>query len=161
MSSVPTLPGIDSQMIPTRRLNMHILTCGPQAGVPVVFIHGNASSATFWEEIMLKLPAGYKAVAPDLRGYGDTEDKRIDATRGLFDWVDDLLALNQALGIGKYHVVGHSLGGMLIFSLLGADSANILSATLVDPGSPYGFGGTKDVDGRPCYDDFAGSIFHI
>jgi pimeloyl-ACP methyl ester carboxylesterase len=136
---------------------MHILTSGSQAGVPVIFIHGNASSATFWEEIMLKLPAGYRSLAPDLRGYGDTEDKPIDATRGLFDWVDDLLALKEALGIGKYHVVGHSLGGMLIFSLLGADSANILSATLVDPGSPYGFGGTKDLNGTPCYDDFAGS----
>jgi pimeloyl-ACP methyl ester carboxylesterase len=32
-----------------------------------------------------------------------------------------------------------------------------LSATLVSPGSPYGFGGTKDLDGTPCYPDFAGS----
>jgi pimeloyl-ACP methyl ester carboxylesterase len=106
---------------------------------------------------MLKLPAGYRGIAPDLRGYGDTEDKLIDATRGLFDWVDDLLALNAALSLENYHVVGHSLGGMLLFSLLGVDSANILSATLVDPGSPYGFGGTKDLAGTPCYVDYAGS----
>ena len=46
---------------------------------------------------------------------------------------------------------------MLLFSLLGVDSANILSATLVDPGSPYGFGGTKDLAGTPCYVDYAGS----
>jgi pimeloyl-ACP methyl ester carboxylesterase len=46
---------------------------------------------------------------------------------------------------------------MLVFSLVAADGANILSATLVDPGSPYGFGGTKDEDGTPCYADFAGS----
>jgi pimeloyl-ACP methyl ester carboxylesterase len=123
----------------------------------VVFFHGNASSATFWEEIMLKLPAGYRGVAPDLRGYGDTEDKVIDASRGLFDWVDDFLALKEALGFEKYHVAGHSLGGMLLFSLLSVDSANILSATFVDPGSPYGFGGTKDLEGTPCYADFAGS----
>jgi pimeloyl-ACP methyl ester carboxylesterase len=32
-----------------------------------------------------------------------------------------------------------------------------LTATLVDTGSPFGFGGTKDVDGTPCYDDFSGS----
>ena len=106
---------------------------------------------------MLKLPAGYRGISPDLRGYGDTEDKLIDATRGLFDWVDDFLALKEALDLEKYHVVGHSLGGMLLFSLLAADSANVLSATFVDPGSPYGFGGTKDLEGTPCYADFAGS----
>ncbi len=63
--------------------------------MPVLFIHGNASSATYWEEIMLKLPAGYRGIAPDLRGYGDTEDKLIDATRGTGDFVDDLLGLAQ------------------------------------------------------------------
>jgi pimeloyl-ACP methyl ester carboxylesterase len=144
-------------MISTKRLNSHVLISGPEDGMPVIFVHGNASSATFWEEIMLKLPAGYRGIAPDLRGYGDTEDKLIDATRGLFDWVDDFLALKETMGYEKYHVVGHSLGGMLLFSLLGVDSANILSATFVDPGSPYGFGGTKDLDGTPCYEDFAGS----
>jgi pimeloyl-ACP methyl ester carboxylesterase len=157
MSTVPTLPGITSQIVPTKRLKVHILTSGPEDGTPVVFFHGNASSANFWEEIMLKLPAGFRGIAPDLRGYGDTEDKLIDATRGLSDWVDDFLALKEAIALEKYHVVGHSLGGMLLFSLLGKDSAAILSATFVDPGSPYGFGGTKDTEGTPCYDDFAGS----
>lgn len=157
MSTIPTLPGIISRMISTKRLNTHVLISGPEDGMPVIFVHGNASSATFWEEIMLKLPVDYRGIAPDLRGYGDTEDKLIDATRGLFDWVDDFLVLKEAMGFEKYHVVGHSLGGMLLFSLLGVDSANILSATLVDPGSPYGFGGTKDLDGTPCYEDFAGS----
>ena len=157
MSSIPTLPGITSQMIATPRLKMHTLSSGPATGVPVVFIHGNAASATFWEEIMLKLPPGFRGLAPDLRGYGDTEDKLIDATRGFGDWVDDLAALAQTLGLKRYHVVGHSLGGALIFSLIAAHPASIISATLVDPGSPYGFGGSKDLDGTPCYDDFAGS----
>jgi pimeloyl-ACP methyl ester carboxylesterase len=42
--------------------------------------------------------------------------------------------------------------------LVAADGARIRSATLVNPGSPFGFGGTKGVDGQPCWpDDFAGS----
>ncbi|MEJ2599296.1 MAG: alpha/beta hydrolase [Anaerolineales bacterium] len=106
---------------------------------------------------MLKLPSGYRGIAPDLRGYGDTEDKLVDATRGLGDWVDDIEGLLQVLGIQKYHLVGHSLGGMFVFNLIAHQSAGILSATLVDPGSPYGFGGTKDVEGTPNTPDFAGS----
>ena len=157
MSTIPTLPGITSRMVETSRIKMHVLTSGPATGVPVLFIHGNASSATYWEETMLKLPAGFRGIAADLRGYGDTEDRLVDATRGCGDWVDDLLALAQALGIGQYHVVGHSMGGGITFNLIAAASAGILSATLVDPASPYGFGGSKGLDGAPCYADCAGS----
>lgn len=157
MSTVPTLPDITSKMIDTARIKTHVLFSGPDDGAPVLFIHGNASSNTYWEELMLKLPDGFRGIAPDLRGYGDTEDKLIDATRGIGDWVDDLLALMDALKIEKAHVAGHSMGGAILFGLLPAASDRFLSITLVDPGSPFGFGGTKDIEGTPCYDDFAGS----
>lgn len=157
MSTVPTLPGITSQMIDTPRLKMHVLFSGAETGTPVLFIHGNASSATYWEEIMLKLPTGFRGIAPDLRGYGDTEDKLIDATRGMGDWLDDLLGLLDVLQVEKTHAVGHSMGGTIVFGLVASASERILSGTVVDPGSPYGFGGSKDVNGTPCYDDFAGS----
>jgi pimeloyl-ACP methyl ester carboxylesterase len=144
-------------MVDTPRLKTHVLSSGPEDGVPVLFLHGNASSATYWEEIMLKLPPGFRGLAPDLRGYGDTEDKLIDATRGMSDWVDDLRALLDALKIEKTHVAGHSMGGTIVFGLIAAMPDRILSGTVVNPGSMYGFGGSKGLDGEPCYDDFAGS----
>lgn len=157
MSTVPTLPGITSRMIDTSRLKTHVLFSGPDRGTPVLFLHGNAASSTCWEEVMLKLPEGFRGIAPDLRGYGDTEDKLIDATRGAKDWVEDLIALMDALNIKKAHVVGHSMGAAIAFGFVAAASERFLSVTLVNPSSPYGFGGTKDVEGTPCYDDFAGS----
>jgi pimeloyl-ACP methyl ester carboxylesterase len=157
MSTVPTLPGITSRMIDTSRLKTHVLFSGPDRGTPVLFLHGNAASSTCWEEVMLKLPEGFRGIAPDLRGYGDTEDKLIDATRGSKDWVEDLIALMDALNIKKAHVVGHSMGAAITFGFVAAASERFLSVTLVNPSSPYGFGGTKDVEGTSCYDDFAGS----
>lgn len=157
MATVETLPGIVSEMIETERLQMHALFSGKADGVPVIFLHGNASSSTYWEEIMLMLPEGYRGIALDLRGYGDTEDLLIDAKRGLADWVDDVIGFVNALNLDNYHLVGHSLGGTLVVNLVAADGSRINSATLVAPGSPYGFGGTKDVDGTPCYEDYAGS----
>ena len=154
--TIPTLHGITSRTISTPRLKTHVLFSGPEAGTPVLFVHGNASSATFWEETMLALP-DYRGVAPDLRGYGGTEDRLVDATRGFGDWVDDLLALKKTLGVTSYHVAGHSLGGALLFSLVAADGENMLSVTLVNPGSPFGFGGSKDEKGTPTFEDFAGS----
>lgn len=156
--SVPTLPGITAKMISTPRLSTRVLFSGPDHATPVLFIHGNASSATYWEETMLALPSGYRGIAPDLRGYGDAErDKKIDATRGGGDFSDDLLALLDTLNIRAAHVVGHSMGGGIIWRLLIDAPTRILSAVVVCPNSPYGFGGTKDLDGTPCYSDFAGS----
>ncbi len=157
MSTIPTLPGIESQTIATARLKTHVLSSGEAGGTPVLFVHGNASSATFWEEQMLLLPAGYRAIAPDLRGYGDTEDLLIDATRGVGDWVDDLLTLMDTLDAPRFHVVGHSLGGAVIWGLLAVASERLLSVTLAAPGSPYGFGGSSGEDGQLCYTDGAGS----
>lgn len=157
MGSIPTLPGITSQLIETPRLLTHVLFSGPASGIPVVFLHGNASSSTYWEATMLALPAQYRAIAPDLRGYGDSEDKLIDATRGYGDWVDDVLGLADVLGLTRFHLVGHSMGGTLVLNLVAAAPARVLSATVAAPGSPYGFGGTKGLDGTPCYADFAGS----
>ena len=152
-----TLPGIFEQEVYTSRIRTHVLSSGPVSGTPVIFIHGNASSATFWEEVMLKLPARYNAVALDLRGFGSTDDKVIDATRGFGEWVDDVHALMDTLGISKAHVVGHSLGGGVVWGLVAAAPERLLSATLVACVSPFGFGGTKDASGTPCATDFAGS----
>lgn len=152
-----SLENIASKMIKTDRLNIHVLTSGPEDGIPVIFIHGNFSAAAYWEEIMLALPSEYRAIAPDLRGYGITEDKKIDATRGMLDWCEDLDVLLDKLEIEKAHIVGWSLGGGVVFQFIADHPEKVLSATLISPVSPYGFGGTKDLDGTPCYADFAGS----
>lgn len=141
--------------VQTSRLQMWVREQGE--GTPVLFIHGNASDSVFWEEVMGRLPAGYRGIAPDLRGYGKTEDLTIDATRGVMDWADDLLSLLETLNIERYHVVGHSLGGAVIWGLLAADAPRILTVTLAAPGSPFGFGGTRDPQGTPTTEDFAGS----
>lgn len=157
MSTIPTLPGITSKRIDTPRLNMHVLLSGPDDGIPVVFVHGNFSAATYWEETMLAMPEGYRCIAPDLRGYGDTDDLLIDGTRGARDWSDDLKALSDELGDRPGHLVGWSMGAGAIMQFALDYPQLVASLAFVDPVSPYGFGGTKDVAGTPCYADFAGS----
>lgn len=122
-----------------------------------MLIHGNASSSEFWRGTLEALPAGFRGIAPDLRGYGYTDDVLIDATRGLKDWADDVMALLDAVGVKRFHAAGHSLGGMLLYTLAALAGDRLISMTLVAPGSPYGFGGTKDAAGSPCWPDFAGS----
>lgn len=163
--TVPTMPGITPKPITSERIATRVLFSGPGGGVPVLFLHGNSSSATWWEETMVALPGpgsghgpGYRAIAPDQRGFGEAEfDTKVDASRGALDWADDAVALLDQLQIDRAHVVGNSLGGVVVWALMAHYPKRLLSATVVDTGSPYGFGGTKDVDGTPCYDDYAGS----
>ncbi|WP_376793301.1 alpha/beta hydrolase [Thermoflexus sp.] len=154
---MPHLDGIRCDQIITPRLTHHVLFAGPPDGEPVVFIHGNVSSATFWEETMRDLPSRFRAIAPDLRGYGESERRPVDATRGLRDFSDDLHALVETLKLERFHLVGHSMGGGIAMQYAIDHADRILSLVLVDPLSPFGFGGTKDIEGTPCWADYAGS----
>jgi pimeloyl-ACP methyl ester carboxylesterase len=155
MSDNIKLAGITSRQIQTERINTHILTSGPPAGIAVLFIHGSSSSAGVWDETMLRLPEGYHGIAPDLRGFGTTETLPVDATLGLGDMVADLRSLVEALGLCPFHIVGHGMGGGVVMKYAIKYAEELLSITLVDTISPYGFGGSKGLDGKPVYDDGA------
>ncbi len=157
MSQTNLLPGISSTMVKTPRLNTHLLSSGPAVGRPVMFIHGNVSSARFWEETMLALPEDYRALAPDLRGFGQSDTKPVDATRGVRDFSDDLHGLLETLGLDSVHLIGWSLGGGVVMQFAMDHPGRVASLTLVAPVSPYGYGSTKDLDGTPCWPDHAGS----
>ncbi|WP_373352689.1 alpha/beta fold hydrolase [Pseudoroseicyclus sp. CXY001] len=147
----------EARRVATPRLETRVLFSGPEDGTPVIFIHGNLSAATWWEETMLRLPPGFRGIAPDLRAYGEADAAvKVDATRGLKDFADDLDALMEALGIEAAHMVGHSLGGGVLWQMLADHPARVLSLTQVAPASPYGFGGCF-ADGTPCFADGAGS----
>src|SRR3954466_4513230 len=111
------LPGIVAHSIQTPRLTAGVLE-REGAGDPVVFVHGNVSSAQFYMPTMLALPAGVRALAIALRGFGDSETLPVDATRGLRDFSDDVLSVLDALGVGSFHVVGWSMGGGVVMQLM-------------------------------------------
>ena len=147
-----------SNFVDTDRLRMHYLDTGPADGTPVVLIHGNLATGRFMEHVMEMLPAGYRGIAPDMRGFGDTDQVDIDATRGLRDWSDDTHALLHALGADEpAHLVGWSTGGGAVACYAVDRPEKVRSLTLIDPVSPFGFGSTKDAGGTPCFDDYAGS----
>jgi len=152
---VDLLPGVRADTIQTARLRTHVIESGPPDGVPVVLLHGNLSTGRFFEHLFDGAPGRYRLIAPDMRGFGDSEPKPIDPARGLGDWVDDTHALLDALGIERPpHLAGWSTGGAAIAAY--ALDREVASLTLIDPVSPYGYGGTH-LDGTPCFPDWAGT----
>lgn len=146
--------------VPTDRLETNVWTSGPEDGVPLLLVHGNLVSGGWWKYVAEALPDDVRVVAPDLRSFGRSERKPVDATRGLGDMVDDVRALLVALGLadrGTVNAAGWSMGGGVLMQYLLTHPDDLASVTLVAPISPYGFGGTKGDDGQPCFEDFAAS----
>jgi pimeloyl-ACP methyl ester carboxylesterase len=161
MTSPNLLAGVSQTTIVTPRYRTRLLAAGDPKGTPVVFIHGNVSSARFFEETLVSLPPRLRGLAVDLRGYGDAEALPVDATRGLRDFSDDLRAVLTHADVGtkerKVHLVGWSIGGGVVMQYAIDHPEHVASLTLLAPMSPYGFGGTRDASGALSWDDAAGS----
>ena len=157
-SAAKLLPGIGQQTVKTERLTMAYLEAGDGA-IPIVLVHGNASSSLFFQDFMLALATTgrYKIYAPDMRGYGDSETLPVDATRGVRDYSDDLDAFVRALDLPAFHLFGWSLGGNIVMQYAIDHPGLLRSLTLQSVGSPFGYGGTKDSLGTADWPDFAGS----
>lgn len=151
-------PRIKTKTIQTDRLLVSYLTAGAPDKEPLILIHGNASANLFWDDTLAALCDQYLLYAPDMRGYGASEALPIDATRGLRDWSDDLYSFIRALDLPTpVHLAGWSLGGGIVMQFAIDQPELVRSLILSAPMSPYGFGGTKDIAGTPCYPSFAGS----
>ncbi|WP_066938260.1 alpha/beta fold hydrolase [Microtetraspora fusca] len=151
---------ISAERISTARTTLNVLSVPGTTGEPVLFIHGNVSSSAFWRPTMAALAEapdtdGLRPLAVDLRGFGDSDPAPVDATRGLRDYSDDVLALLDV--IGPAHLVGWSMGGGVVLQALRDRPEAVRSAALVNPVSPYGFGGTTGPDGVLTHPDGAGS----
>lgn len=145
---------VTERMLATERLATHLWEAG--TGEPLLAIHGNLSNGAVWREQLALLPAGVRGLAPDLRGFGASERAPVDATRGVRDYVDDLVALLDALELEAAHLAGHSMGAAVALQLALDHPGRVRSIVLVAPVSPFGFGGTR-ADGSPCVPDHAGS----
>ena len=150
------LPGIAAKTVQTPRLRSNVLYRDdvPAGTVPLVFVHGNASSSLFWEPLMLALPPEINAVAVDLRGYGDSEVAPVDGSRGIRDFSDDLAEVLTELDLEPAHLVGWSMGAGVVMQY--ALDHPVRTMTLISPISPYGFGGTA-ADGSLLNADAAGT----
>ncbi|MDO5627332.1 MAG: alpha/beta hydrolase [Mobilicoccus sp.] len=160
------LPGISAHDVDTDRLRVRVLTLsGTDLSAldgrrVLLLVHGNVSSSLFYQRLMLALADAAPdlvLLAPDLRGYGETEAAPIDATRGLRDHADDLAALMTALGIDTADLLGWSMGGGVVARLAADAPQRVRTLTLQAPVSPFGFGATTDEFGTLATDDAAGT----
>ncbi len=81
------------------------------SGYPVLFLTGLAGYAQYWREQIPAFSRNFEVIVHDHRGVGESEASTNSST--IERWAGDVVALMDALGIARAHVVGHSAGGAI------------------------------------------------
>jgi pimeloyl-ACP methyl ester carboxylesterase len=127
-------------------LNIHYIEQGE--GIPVIFIHGNWSTSSWWGPVLERLPSGLRGIAYDMRGRGKTEGP--DNNYTMPEMAADLRAFCDGLNLERFHLVGHSLGSAVAMQFTLENPERVLTLTCVSPAW---------VDGMPpAYNVPAGQI---
>ncbi len=130
-----TTPKITQDTIPANGLRFDVRSAGPVDGPLVVLLHGFPQSSAIWEGQLTALAAaGYRAVAPDQRGYSPGARPRPTSAYRIQELGADVVALAAALGRQRFHVVGHDWGGAVGWYLAAAHREAVVSlASLSTP----------------------------
>jgi pimeloyl-ACP methyl ester carboxylesterase len=106
---------------------LHVRSFGDESAPAIVCLHGVTSWGGHFEQLASRLAPGYRVVAPDLHGHGDSGREppwRID---------DHLGHLATAVGDGARVWLGHSFGGRLAFEWAAAHPGGVDRLVLLDP----------------------------
>lgn len=93
-------------------LNVWDTASGSNSRPTLLFLHYFGGSGQTWNEVIDLLSSDFRCVAPDLRGFGSSAAPKNNALR-VDDNVADVCALVQALGLTRFVLIGHSMGGKI------------------------------------------------
>lgn len=110
---------IEHLRINVGEVELHVAAAGPEDGKPLLFLHGFPEYWYAWQAQLEYFGAlGYRAYAPDQRGYGDSDKPQGVSNYHIDKLTQDALGLMDALGHEKFDLVGHDWGGILTWHLL-------------------------------------------
>lgn len=134
----------------TPRLRIHYQEAGSGSEV-FVLVHGNFASWRWWKLVLDRLQPGWRVVAPDLRGCGESEGgaKAGDgAAYGIAELAADLEGFVDGLHLGAFHLVGHSLGGAVALQHALGHQDRVRSLLLAAPPPPTGLAPMREGTSR-------------
>ncbi|KAM7280205.1 hypothetical protein ACFE04_007339 [Oxalis oulophora] len=105
---------IEHRHVKVNGITMHIAEKGKGQGPVILFLHGFPELWYTWRHQILDLSSrGYHAIAPDLRGYGDSEAPPLPASYTMLHLAGDLVGLIDYLGVDQVFLVAHDWGAMI------------------------------------------------
>lgn len=135
-SDTQAIHPITTFFVETERLRFHCRAHGRPDGVPMLLLHDSFATSRWWEPFLAMLPDDILAVAPDLRGCGESD--KPDSGYSVEEQAADVHALVQALGWTEFDLVAHSSGGAIAMEFALAHRTALATLTLVDSTPPEG-----------------------
>lgn len=135
-------------------MTMRRIDCGTIAlavaeegtGEPVVLLHGFPEISHSWRHQLPALAAaGYHAVAPDLRGYGESDAPPAVADYAFPNLVGDIVGLLDAIGAPSAHIVGHDWGGSIAWAISARLPQRVRSLTILNSPHPVASAETRQL----------------
>ncbi|WP_374352827.1 alpha/beta fold hydrolase [Chitinimonas sp.] len=122
-------------MVKVNGLDFPVLDIGK--GPAVLLLHGFPDSHAVWrKQIDPLVAAGFRVIAPDLRGFGDAPRPEGVAEYGLSKSVGDMVGLLNALNIDKANVIGHDWGAALAWGLAQYQPERVAKLAVLSVGAP-------------------------
>lgn len=113
---------------------------GPVGGDVVVLLHGFPQTSASWDEVAAGLSAaGFRTLAPDQRGYSPRARPPGRLAYRQSELVADVVALIDAAGVDRAHVVGHDWGGGVAWNLTMAHPERVRTLTAMSAPHPAAF----------------------
>ncbi len=112
--------GVDTKKLETSRLEIAYEEHGNPSSPPVVLVHGFPDDARTWDRVAEPLAeAGYRIIAPYVRGYGETRflDDSTPRSGQLAALGADLIEFTDAMGLDRFALVGHDWGARAAYIL--------------------------------------------
>lgn len=124
-------------MVQANGIRFRTLADGPASGEMAVLLHGFPEGAESWSKQVDTLArAGVLAVAPDMRGYGQTDAPPNVEDYAIASLVDDVAGLIKAFGRETAHVAGHDWGAIVAWFFAGRHPEMTKSLTVLSVGHP-------------------------
>lgn len=128
-------------MIEVRANGLRFAATDEGAGPPVLLLHGFPDTAFLWrDQVRALVGAGYRAIAPDLRGRGGSERPERVEDYAMPRLVADVAAILDALAIERAHVVGHDWGAALAWAVALRLPRRVERLVVISVGHPGGGG---------------------
>ncbi|KAI4341674.1 hypothetical protein MLD38_026368 [Melastoma candidum] len=109
---------IEHSTVSANGINIHVAAVGPRDAPAVLFLHGFPELWYSWRHQMISLSSlGYRCIAPDLRGFGDSDAPESPDEYTMLHVVGDVIGVMDAAGVGKVFLVGHDWGAIVAWSV--------------------------------------------
>jgi pimeloyl-ACP methyl ester carboxylesterase len=149
--------GWQQRFVEANGLRLSYLDWGSPNAPPIVLLHGITVEAHCWDLVANALRDEYRVIALDLRGHGDSDWPHPPAY-DTHDFVADLAALVEALGLGRIVVGGHSSGALASLSFAREHPGAVEKLIPIDPAPLGGHAGAPPWAALPRYDSFAALV---